>query len=486
MSISAANFRMKLYVCVVSLVLMACLPGWADSIHCSGTLPDGDHKTQDVIVDGICTVFGAGGTLSSPAAYVYHNINVVEGGALTFLDKPIDFHVESVVIENGGSLIAGSPESPIGMNGGRLRIFLWGKSSDPGVECQTDVRCGIPDDLWKSNPSMAMRMPGRTTCNPASKYGVKLPGDDCFYQYDVIDKQDRDGKAYFAHKVIALSFGGTLHLYGKKGAVYDKATDNNPANTGISWARLSNVSGTTLTLDLREGQTLNWEADDRIVVTSTDYLPTHSEVAEIESVSGNTITLKEALKYPHNASVYSLSDLPDDKGPRADPNLTTGRAVETRAAVALLTRSIIITSEGDEPDIRPDGDHFPPTPKNYYGGHTIIRQGFASYQVQGVKFWRLGQGGLIGRYPVHFHMARKTPQASNADDAALTFLKDSTIDDSMTRWITIHATQGLTIQRNVGYRSIGHGFYLEDATETFNKLYANIGISVIAACTLRT
>jgi hypothetical protein len=480
----------KLRLFALTFVFTAVIPAWVTGpIKCSGTLPAGDHRSEDVIVNGDCIVDGAGGTPTNPALYVYHNINIVAASSLTFLDKPIDFHVESVVIENTGKLIAGNTTAPIGTNGGRLRIFLWGKSTDPGIECQTDARCGVPEALWKSNPSLAMRMTGRTSCNEASKYGGKLPGDDCFYQYDIIDNQDKTANknAYFAHKVIALSFGGTLHLYGKKGAIYDAATDNNPANTGISWARLSNISGNTLTLDLRQGQSLNWEADDRIVVTSTDYLPTHSEVAEIQSVSGNTITLKEALEYPHNTNLYSLStnpyslsDVPADKGPRADPNLTTGRAVETRAAVALLTRSIIITSEGDEPDISPDGDHFPPTPKNYYGGHTIVRQGFASYQVQGVEFWRLGQGGIIGRYPVHFHMARKTPQPSDANQPAVTFLKDCTIDDSMTRWITVHATQGVTLQRNVGYRSIGHGFYLEDATETFNKLYANIGISVIA------
>jgi hypothetical protein len=51
----------------------------------------------------------------------------------------------------------------------------------------------------------------------------------------------------------------------------------------------------------------------------------------------------------------------------------------------------------------------------------------------------------------------------------------------MTRWITIHGTQGVTLARNVGYLSIGHGFYLEDGTETNNKLYSNIGIFARAA-----
>ncbi len=53
--------------------------------------------------------------------------------------------------------------------------------------------------------------------------------------------------------------------------------------------------------------------------------------------------------------------------------------------------------------------------------------------------------------------------------------------DSMTRWITIHATQGVTLARNVGYKSIGHGFYLEDGTETDNVLNTNLGVFARAA-----
>ena len=85
----------------------------------------------------------------------------------------------------------------------------------------------------------------------------------------------------------------------------------------------------------------------------------------------------------------------------------------------------------------------------------------------------MGQGGQLGHYPIHFHMARQTP--------ANTWVKDSSINESMTRWIVLHSTLGVTVQRNVGYKSIGHGFYLEDGTETDNKFYSNIGIFARAA-----
>jgi hypothetical protein len=82
----------------------------------------------------------------------------------------------------------------------------------------------------------------------------------------------------------------------------------------------------------------------------------------------------------------------------------------------------------------------------------------------------LGEGGRIGHYPIHFHMTRQVP--------ANTFVKDSSVWDSMTRWIVLHATQGVLLARNVGYLSIGHEYYLEDGTESNNKLYANIGMCV--------
>ena len=103
-----------------------------------------------------------------------------------------------------------------------------------------------------------------------------------------------------------------------------------------------------------------------------------------------------------------------------------------------------------------------------FGAHTVFRQGFKTLQLQGVEFHQMGQGGRMAHYPVHFHMARQVP--------AETYIKDSSVSESMTRWYVLHSTLGVTLQRNVGWKSIGHGYFLEDGTETDNKLYANIGI----------
>jgi hypothetical protein len=51
----------------------------------------------------------------------------------------------------------------------------------------------------------------------------------------------------------------------------------------------------------------------------------------------------------------------------------------------------------------------------------------------------------------------------------------------MTRFMVIHATQNVTFARNVGWKSIGHGFYIEDGSEYDNRFLTNIGIFARAA-----
>jgi G8 domain len=465
---------------------------------------------EDLLVyTGTCTVH--------KGQYKFHNVNIYGGGELLFADDgDTDFWAESILIENNGSLVAGSA-SALGAYKSRLTLHLYGKSDDDGIDCKSQPQppqpdkapCGIPDTLWFANTFMAdhMNMGGtmpmtpwdkNKNCTPAT--GI-LPGNDCFYQYEV--QQSQHNKiSYFGHKVLAVSYGGTLELFGSHGVTYRDAnhmcdpkardTECNPAFTGTSWVRLTGVSDPVCGVpSITVNRAVHWKQDDHIVVTTTDYLPSHSEEMILtEDANGMCVKVKNAdpaqngFRFPHYASVTALpASMPGDIGPQDDPNLPTGngRLVDTRAAVALLTRNIQIVSEGDTLP-----QTFAQMPDNYYfGGHTIVRQGFAGYRVQGVEFYHLGQGGEKGRYPVHFHMARKTPQPTptpaDPTPAPLDYLKDSSIHDSMTRFVTVHATEGVYVARNVGYKSIGHGYYLEDATEVNNKFYGNIGILAQAA-----
>ena len=435
--------------------------------------------TVDLQVTGPCEV--------KAGPYTFHNVNiystnpnVIPGGSLTFDDAKIDFYAENIVVESGGSLIAGSPTGPIGpigTAGGQVTIHLWGAPGDPGVTCMS-LNCGIPSPPMGTNTR---------TLNPTScTLSDLIPGDvnDCFYDYDTLDPADKTAGntgAYFGHKVLAVSYGGALQLFGAKGATYTATAatgcmENSSSCTGTSWVRLNkNALPGDMKLQVA-GALNNWQDKDNIVLTTTDYLPGHSEQLTISgtpSVSNNVtiIDLTTAVQYPHNGQTFDLSNTTFPGISRLGPNFPS--SAEMRAAVGLLSRSIRIISDGNTP-----GAPFTVAPgnaDNYFGGHTIVRQGFLSYQVQGVEFYQLGQGGAIMHYPVHFHMARQTPVGTGATQP-ITFVKDSSVWDSMTRWIVIHATQGVRIARNVGYESIGHGYYLEDGTETGNQLYANLGV----------
>jgi hypothetical protein len=362
-----------------------------------------------------------------------------------------------------------------------LTIHLYGADQGPkgtGVICQSHAnddpnnpsrvgQCGIPNSVWDTNGNGKVSLPGQ-----------KDP--DYFYQYSPLpfDNGEVGGQVgFFGYKVLAVSYGGTLKLFGDKGVSGDLLQ---PTASGTSWVRLDGtITPGATSLFVRP---VTWQAGDHIVVTTTDYLPNHSEellICKIEKINlsakitfttdltadPNTCPVK-GVKWTHNGEQYLLTRVPSRL------NISKS-AAETRAAVGLLTRSVRIVSEGDT-----FGKPFPPLPCNsspncYFGGHTIVRQGFMSFQVEGVESRQLGQGGRLGHYPVHFHLARQTPPN--------TFVNDSSINESMTRWVAVHGTQGVTLARNVGYLSIGHGFYLEDAVETGNQFYSNLGIFARAA-----
>ncbi len=462
----------------------------------TGALPEGNGGDL-IVMTGTCIVHAG--------TYKYHNVNIYGGGTLMFMDEPggIDFWAESILIENNGSLIAGAAGEPFGVNG-TLTIHLWGHdqgtsgTGGQGITCQSSPTCGVLPEIWKSNSAMKLNPSSCTRVKDVivngKPYGQNLPGnvDDCFYGYEPIT-YDRAGTppGFFGYKVLAVSYGGTLQLFGKKGAVADPQPAN---NSGSSWARLTTtLAGTGSENQFTIDRKVDWVAQtkttpgDQIVVTTTDYLPGHSELLTIKAITttdtSSTITTVENIKYPHYGQVYPLTGVPSTIGP--DPG-QQNRSVDTRAAVGLLRRSIRIVSGGETllsnfPALDPNCGAPPKNPCYYFGGHTIFRQGFQSVQLRGVEFYQMGQGGRIMHYPVHFHMARRTPQPASPTDPPVTFIEDSSVWDSMTRWMTLHASQGVTLARNVGYLSIGHGYYLEDATETDNKLYSNLGVFARAA-----
>jgi hypothetical protein len=468
---------------VVAAGVGACLPD-AGAVTCNnGTLPLGGGF-QDLDVTGPCVVAGTTGT--DPALYQYGNVNIyVTNPAapnalayLKFADKKINFWAHSILVENKGQLLAGvaapggAAEKPLGTAGGALNIYIWGKSTDTPIKCKSPGgMCGVPPAIWNSNSN-----PNST---PMITKGLPGGVDDYFYNYNFMSfGTGKDANSFFGSKVIAVSFGGTMKFAGARGASYRIGADT-PSNTGTSWVRL-NTSLDPQDKEMVVQGLVDWQKYDHVVITSTDYIPGHAEELVVQLTSQNpnkTTTIRftnavpgvTGVKYYHNGAAYNLAA----KLPPATVTALGRSTVETRAAVGLLSRSIQIQSAGDMM-----GELFPSEtstvqPNYFFGAHSVVRQGFAAYQVQGVSFYQMGQGGQIAHYPVHFHMVRKAPND--------TYVKDCSVWDSMTRWITLHATQNVTLQRNVGYKSIGHGYYIEDGAEANNRLYANLGVLARAA-----
>jgi hypothetical protein len=476
-------------------------------------LPEHDkNDPPDLLIGKTCRVRAGG-------KYFYGNVNIIAGGLLLFEDPPnttpTDFWARSIIVENGGSLVGGLVGHPYGNDGAVLTIHLYGPDQsrgDParnpgmGAPCRTPETdttgpCGIPISAWLNNGKDELSLPGDVK-DYFYRYGPLRGDEKCSngetWRSDKPHRCDEEPKlrtkvGYFGYKVLAVSYGGGIVLHGRVGGCPDWR------NCASTWGRLAKsiAAGDGIAKGREfeiEGPYLS--KGDQIIVTTTDYLPGHSETFDVEAVTRDvstgreTVRVKQAAQWPHNGTRYSLVDRLKAAASRLstiDPKLTSEGA-ETRAAVAITNSSVRIVSAGDNP-----GDDFPDSPgKNgakcqlnpdgrtngegpcySFGGHMVIRQGFRHVFVSGVEFKQMGQGGRLGHYPIHFHMARKVPHE--------TYITGNVINESMTRWIVLHSTLGVIISNNVGYKSIGHGFYLEDATETDNMFVDNLGIFARAA-----
>ncbi len=429
--------------------------------------------------------------------YTYRYINVVDGGTLFFVDDgaEIDFRVSSLLVEQGGTLRAGAWCQPFGNSGGKLTIGLWGEDptqqgsqppSTPGIACKGNGgRCYDPSRVNKCCTGSDLTDPCNETCGSFQENAL-------FEGYKNLNYDE----SFFGFKVLAVSYGGSVELFGKKGVANGDFVDPSdrqsacatPPNqydvkewallSGGSWARLAQTAESgqkTLMLDRDVGAgNGGWESGDQLVVATTDWHPSHTELVTVASNQGSgSLELDADLGFLHNGELYQVpAALTSSTG---NPNTV----VDLRGVVGLLSRSIVIrslglTAENPFPAASECGSGSFFVPGCYFGGQVLARQGFGRFQAQGVELYQLGQGARMGHYPVHFHLAKSTAY-TNA------FVKDSSVWDSNTRFIVLHATHEVTLARNVGFLSVGHGYYLEDGSEIDNLLCHNLGVSAQGA-----
>jgi hypothetical protein len=174
-----------------------------------------------------------------------------------------------------------------------------------------------------------------------------------------------------------------------------------------------------------------WRVGDKLIVTGTkdpDERPkvAFTEEVTLKAIDGAKITFDKPLDVPHSG---------------------TG---DYRGEVANLSRNVVVESADTA-----------------NRGHTMYHRHSAG-SISYAEFRHLGKEGVLGRYAVHFHLVGNTMRGSSVVGAS--------VWDSGNRWVTVHGTNYLVVRDCVGYKSIGHGFFLEDGTEVYNVFDRNLAV----------
>ena len=272
---------------------------------------------------------------------------------------------------------------------------------------------------------------------------------------------DNDG---ISRGLRVMSGGGKLVLHGDV-----------PTYTTTKLNAHAAATATTLTTADSSG----WQSGDVIAISKTDFY----DVGDTESyvlgtnASGTTVTLPSGLvtprwgvlQYPVDAAV-DASGLSLTPGTFTPPDPLTPTVLDERATLINLSRNIVIQG-ADDTDWSTNG----------FGAHVMVMGQTSTAQVQGVEFRRVGQRRAIGRYPFHWHMCSYdvgTGALLGDLGTGLGYIRDCAVWDSENRAITIHGTNGATVQRNNCFDIKGHAIFFEDGSERRNICDANVCMKI--------
>ncbi len=198
-----------------------------------------------------------------------------------------------------------------------------------------------------------------------------------------------------------------------------------------TWVKLGATAKKGATEVQAEEAVAGWRVGDRVILTATDadqHTDGLTEERVITAIDGPTIRFEQPLAREH---------------------LGEG---EFRGEVANLSRNVVVESAD------PAGQR----------GHTMYHRGSAG-AISYAEFRHLGKKDTLGRYSLHYHLCGSTMRGS--------YVIGASIWDSHNRWLTIHGTNYLVVRDNVGYKSVGHGYFMEDGTEVYNILDRNLAVA---------
>ena len=201
-----------------------------------------------------------------------------------------------------------------------------------------------------------------------------------------------------------------------------------------SWTTLKSFDVVTKTIAVDSTFASCLEQGDEFVVAGDGMGNSGDVIYTVASVNGESVVVYEDIQRDHAT----------EAGP-GEPMFAT--------EVAKLTRRVVF--EGIE-----DVDNI--------GAHSIIFHTPDVVQtIQGVSFLGFGQGGRLGRYPIHFHKSDNTHS----------LVSKNVIRDSHQRCVFIHNTNYVTIDNNVAHNTKGHCYATETGIEHDNIFTSNLAVA---------
>ena len=226
-------------------------------------------------------------------------------------------------------------------------------------------------------------------------------------------------------KYLAVLEGGRLELHGQ------------PTTSWTQLGETAQAGATQITLK----EPVDWRVGQHVALASTDFEAGQAETRVITAAEGKVLSLDEPLRHMHYGELQPYG-APDHSW-----------SLDERAEVALLSRNVRIRTDAD--------------PERGFGGHVMIFAG-GDARLSHVELENMGQRGVLGRYPIHWH---------RMGDASGNYLKGAAIHHNNNRCVTVHASDNLLIENNTCFETPGHTFFLEDGAERGNVFRHNLGFS---------
>ncbi|MCS6848946.1 MAG: G8 domain-containing protein [Anaerolineae bacterium] len=236
-----------------------------------------------------------------------------------------------------------------------------------------------------------------------------------------------EGRMAMGTKFLGAMMGGRIELHGAR-------------RDAISFTQLvahANPGDTTITLK----DAVNWRAGDRIVIAPSGFNALEAELVTITAVNGNRVSFTPALRHRHFGQTQTFE----------------GRVLDSRAHVGLLTRDIVIRGA-------PDSD------ASQFGGHVMIMPGSVA-RIEGVEFYKMGQMGHIGRYPLHWHLVDRMSQGGVTGNGQ--YAKNNSFHDSFQRAINLHGTSSVLVEGNVAFNIHNHAIVVAESGDEENNIIRN-------------